>query len=159
MNNLANVFGPFIQNFMKALGYSTGTVINTTSDTVSDVAKTSIDIAEGSVQNIGNLLISASGDSGSNAGDSGSNAGDSAKSLEETVQQKNTPTPSKTPEPTPDNSTNPIQKPISSDKSNWCLVGEFQNKRGCVAVTESDKCLSGQIFPNQTMCLNPTLTP
>ena len=26
-------------------------------DTVSDVAKTSIDIAEGSVQNIGNLLI------------------------------------------------------------------------------------------------------
>jgi hypothetical protein len=151
VNNLANVFGPFIQNFMKALGYSTGTVINATSDTVSDVAKTSIDIAEGSVQNIGNLLISASGDSGNNNGSS-------AKSLEETVQQKNTPTP-KTPEPTPDNSTNPIQKPISSDKSNWCLVGEFQNKRGCVAVTESDKCLSGQIFPNQAMCLNPTITP
>ena len=75
------------------------------------------------------------------------------------MQQKNTTTPPKTPEPTPDNSTNPIQKPISSDKSNWCLVGEFQNKRGCVAVTESDKCLSGQIFPHQAMCLNPTLTP
>jgi hypothetical protein len=44
VNNLANVFGPFIQNFMKALGYSTGTVINATSDTVSDVAKDLIEL-------------------------------------------------------------------------------------------------------------------
>ena len=150
VNNLSEVLGPFIKNFMKALGYSTGTVINTTSDTVSDVAKTSIDIAEGSVQNIGNLLISASGETEK------PEKIEKPKSLEETVQ-KNVKPPSS--EPIPDNSTNPIQKPISSDKSNWCLVGEYQNKRGCVPVTESDKCLSGQIFPNQAMCLNPTLTP
>ena len=141
---------------MKALGYSTGTVINTSADTVSDVAKTSIDIAEGSLQNIGNLLISASGET--QTPDASPPASpppvEKEKSLEETVQ-KNVP---KTSDPNPDNSSNPIQKPISADKSSWCLVGEYQNKRGCIPVTESDKCLSGQIFPNQAMCLNPTLT-
>lgn len=137
VQDLSNVFGPFFKNFLKSLGYSTGTVINESSDAVSDIAKTGIDIVDGSAKDIGNLLIS------------------SAASVE-TGKEKEKP---KYTEPTPDDSTNSIQKPISSEKSNWCLVGEFQNKRGCVAITESDKCLSGQIFPNQAMCLNPTLTP
>ena len=141
LQNLSNVFGPFFTNFTKALGYSTGTVINTSSDTISDVAKTGIDIVDGSAKNIGNLLISAAGDK-----------------PQDKPQEKPQEKPKHT-EPKPDDSTNSIQKPISSDKSNWCLVGEFQNKRGCVAITDSDKCLSGQIFPNQAMCLNPTITP
>jgi hypothetical protein len=145
LNNLSEVFKPFALNFLKAFGYSTGTVINTSADTVSDVAKTSIDIAEGSIQNIGNLLISASEDEKK----------EKEKSLEKTVQKDS----SQSQQPSPDNSSNSIQKPITSDKSSWCLIGEFQNKRGCVPITESDKCLSGQIFPNQAMCLNPTLTP
>ena len=57
-----------------------------------------------------------------------------------------------------DNSENPIQKPISSGKSGWCLVGEYANKRGCIEVSETDKCMSGQVFPNQKMCLNPNIT-
>lgn len=148
LQNLSNVFGPFFTNFTKALGYSTGTVINTSSDTISDVAKTGIDIVDGSAKNIGNLLISAAGDK--------QPANPPANPPE---KQDKPPEKPKHTEPKPDDSTNSIQKPISSDKSNWCLVGEFQNKRGCVAITDSDKCLSGQIFPNQTMCLNPTITP
>lgn len=153
--NIFTILGNSVKNFMKALGYSTGTVINTSADTVSDVAKASIDIAEGSVQNIGNLLISSSGEPVPVEEAEKEKEKEKPKSLEETVQ-KNTVKPS---EPNPDNSSNPIQNPISSDKSSWCLVGEYQNKRGCVPITESDKCLSGQIFPNQAMCLNPTLTP
>jgi hypothetical protein len=135
LQDLSNVLSPFFINFTKAFGYSTGTVINTSADTVSNVAKTGIDIVDGSAKDIGNLFISAAGEDNPN------------------------PTNPKHTEPKPDDSTNSIQKPITSDKSNWCLVGEFQNKRGCVAITDSDKCLSGQIFPNQAMCLNPTLTP
>ena len=61
-------------------------------------------------------------------------------------------------DPEPDAPENTIQKPITSTKYNWCLVGEYQNKRGCMPVTESDKCLSGQVFPTQKMCLNPNLS-
>ena len=148
IQNLSNVFGPFFVNFAKSLGYSTGTIINTSADTVSDIAQNTIEIAEDSVQNIGNLMISAAGDQTTPI----------TPPLQTTVQTKTNTGPS-TNDPKPDDSTNTIQNPITSDKRNWCLVGEFQNKRGCVAISDSDKCLSGQVFPNQAMCLNPTLTP
>jgi hypothetical protein len=61
-------------------------------------------------------------------------------------------------EPEPDTTTNPIQKPITSSKSNWCLVGEYQGRRGCIEIGENDKCMSGQIFPSQYTCLNPNFS-
>jgi len=57
-----------------------------------------------------------------------------------------------------DTTANPVQNPISSGKSQWCLVGEYENRRGCVEVEDANKCMSGQLFPTQQMCLNPTLT-
>ena len=60
--------------------------------------------------------------------------------------------------PMPSASENPIQKPISANKTNWCLIGEYQQKRGCIEIKDHDKCMSGQVFPTQKMCLNPNLT-
>ena len=57
-----------------------------------------------------------------------------------------------------DVSENPIQKPITSNKTKWCLVGEYEGTRGCVEIAEGDKCMSNQVFPSQKMCLNPTMT-
>lgn len=59
-------------------------------------------------------------------------------------------------EPAPSTTENPVQKPIASGKSGWCLVGEYEGKRGCVAVGQQDRCLSGQVFPSQVNCMNPT---
>jgi hypothetical protein len=53
----------------------------------------------------------------------------------------------------------PIQNPISSGKSGWCLVGEYQSKRGCVEIGANDKCMSNQVFSSKELCLNPTFTP
>jgi len=58
-------------------------------------------------------------------------------------------------DPVPDSGDNAIQKPLSATKTKWCLVGEYANKRGCIDIGESDKCLSGQVFPSEQMCLNP----
>jgi len=134
-NSIQTVIFTIYDLSMKLLGdtsYSTGKILNQTADIVSDTTKGGIDVAEGAVQDIGNLLISAN-----------------------SKEHKN-----KTHTNIPDHDVpeNPIQKPISSSKYNWCLVGEYQNRRGCVPVTESDKCLSNQIFPTQKMCLNPNLS-
>jgi hypothetical protein len=59
--------------------------------------------------------------------------------------------------PKPAETTNPINTP-SINNNKWCLVGEYEGKRGCISVSDEDKCLSGQVFPNQQMCLNPNLT-
>jgi len=160
IQSIIEFFNPIIIRFLNALGYSAGTALDKVSDVTAEVAKGGIDLADGAINNIGGLLKGSGPD----------------PALE--LEKKNTPplppspspspspppppanTPTKPPpEPSADTSENAIQKPITSDKWNWCLVGEYQNKRGCVEITNSDKCMSGQVFPSQQMCLNPTWTP
>ena len=42
-------------------------------------------------------------------------------------------------------------------KPGWCSVGEDRGFRSCIEVNESDKCMSGDIFPTKDICINPTL--
>jgi|TARA_B110000093_G_C12916777_1_gene387323 hypothetical protein len=142
LQSIANITGPTISKILAAFGFSAGQVINVTADVASDTIKTGTDIAEGVVQNVGNLMIDASEET------------DASNKLKKDIENSNR----RTNDPVIDNSEDTIQKSISSGKQNWCLVGEYQSRRGCVLVTDSDKCLSGQVFPNQQMCLNPTFT-
>jgi hypothetical protein len=54
-----------------------------------------------------------------------------------------------------DDSYSSIQKPTS--KAGWCFIGEQQNFRSCVEVGDNDICMSGNIFPTQDICVNPSL--
>jgi hypothetical protein len=148
LQNLANFFGPVINRFLNALGYSTGTALDKVSDVTADAAKVGIDLADGALNNIGALLKGSTPPPPSLSPSHSGNVHPEKKTISSTIE-----------EPSPDTSENSIQKPITSDKWNWCLVGEYQNKRGCIEITDSDKCLSGQVFPSQKMCLNPTWTP
>jgi hypothetical protein len=150
---LSNAFSPIIGQFLSAIGYTTGTIINKTTDVVADTAKTGIDIAEGTIHSVGDLL--------KNASDNDINHPmkldlDNKINHSEDSQKKFQNKTSVMAEPT--SGYNPIQQPISSSKSNWCLIGEYQERRGCIEINEHDKCISGQIFPSQQMCINPTLT-
>jgi len=146
IQTLVNIFGPLITQVLSVFGYTAGTLIDKTADIATDTAKTGIDIAGGTVSSIGDLLKDASRP----------HVDERAKQqLDQSINVS-----SQTPkQPAPDTATNPIQKPIASGKTGWCLVGEYEGRRGCIEVGEADKCLSGQVFPNQKMCLNPTLTP
>ena len=151
IQRISNIFGPVFVNFLSLFGYTTGTVINKTADVVADASKTGIDIAEGTAQSVGGLFLKASQNLSNQP------------SLETPQPQPESkqppkPKPESKPEPEPDTTKNPIQKPISSIKARWCLVGEYEGRRGCIAINEHDKCLSGQVFPTQQMCLNPTYT-
>jgi len=54
----------------------------------------------------------------------------------------------------PDYASSSIQ---GGGKSGWCYIGEDRNFRSCVEVGKNDTCLSGQIFPTQEICMNPSL--
>jgi len=146
--------GTFASQFVSDFLYSTGWFIGKTSDVVANTAETGIDIANGAVHNGSDLLIKASNIDGRNP-PSSYQMPQSVINVPEDKKEENKSQPK---EPEPDNTTNPIQNPISSGKSNWCLVGEYQGKRGCIAISDADKCMSGQIFPSQQACLNPTFT-
>jgi hypothetical protein len=136
--NILNILGDAIQsgiqvltpafaNFLDLIGDSTGTALNKVSSVTANVATTGVSLADGAVQNVGDLLI-----------------GDTA------FGKSNVHTPK---DPLPDVPENSIQKSLASSKTKWCLVGEYQNKRGCIDISESDKCMSGEVFPNEEMCI------
>lgn len=128
-------------------GYSTGQLLDTTADVSSDAAKLGIDIADGTVHSIGDLLKNST---------KGGMSEEDRRSLEKALTPSNKGNCSKEEHPPePDKSTNTIQNPISAKKSSWCLIGEDDGVRGCVAIEEHDKCMSGQIFPSREKCMNP----
>jgi hypothetical protein len=146
LESLLKIVGPVITQILSIFGYTTGTALNKGADVVADVAKTGVDIAEGSLQSVGNVLRDAS---------RGNVNPDAVSGLDGALNVSGTSS-STYVEPTPSASTNPVQRPITSGKSGWCLVGEYEGKRGCVAVGDQDRCMSGQIFPSQVACMNPS---
>ena len=65
---------------------------------------------------------------------------------------------SKVGEPKPDDSLSRIQSG-GSGKAGWCFIGEDRGFRTCSEIGENDKCMSGDIFPSQEICMNPNLRP
>jgi len=145
VESLTRIFGPLIKQILSVLGYTAGTVIDETAGVATDVATAGIEIAGDSVQTVGNLLKDMSV----------SNINVQTRQELDTSLNTNTVDMSGLNE---DVSENPIQKPITSNKTKWCLVGEYEGTRGCVEISEGDKCMSNQVFPSQKMCLNPTMT-
>jgi hypothetical protein len=56
-----------------------------------------------------------------------------------------------------DDSGSVMQKSKGGNKSGWCFVGEDQGFRSCMSVTESEKCMSGEIFSSKDICEHPSL--
>lgn len=139
---ITNIFNPVVSKGLSDLGYASGTVIDKSSDVLADTSKLGIDIAHDTIQSVGELLVKASGKNGDS-------------NIDDAINQPPTTAPE---QPNPDTSTSPIQTSPASSKNQWCLVGEYNGARGCIVVGEQDKCMSGQLFPMQQMCLNPTFT-
>lgn len=59
--------------------------------------------------------------------------------------------------PMPDDTGSEIQRSKIAGKTGYCFIGEDRGVRSCVEVTESDKCMSGDIFPTREICINPSL--
>jgi len=54
-----------------------------------------------------------------------------------------------------DDSNSKIQ--TGGSKSGWCYIGEDRGFRTCAPVGANDTCMSGNIFPSQEICINPSL--
>lgn len=149
--NIFTIFGDIVQYITNIINplfskgiYASGNIIDKSSDVLADASKTGIDIAHDTVQSVGELLMKSSGKNDS-----------SSKNIDVAINQPHTISQN---QPIPDTSTSPIQSSISSSKNQWCLVGEYNGARGCVNIDDQSKCMSGQLFPTQQMCLNPTFT-
>jgi hypothetical protein len=62
-----------------------------------------------------------------------------------------------TDEPQPDEAGSRTQASKANLKSGFCYIGEDRGFRRCIKVGEGDKCMSGDIFPTDEICVNPSL--
>ena len=143
LQSIVDLFGPFIMQLVSLIAYTAGSILNQISDLFTVTGTAGVEIAGGTIDTVGDLLKDASS---GNLPDR-INLGESVN--RSSVQMR---------DPETDSTTNPIQNAITSRKAQWCLVGEFEGKRGCVQVGEHDKCLSNQLYPSFQTCLNPTMT-
>ena len=133
LQSVLDNFLPYIYKILGALGFASGTILNTTTDIATDGARAGIDVVEGSIQSVGNMLKTAS-------------VGklDLGKDKELDVQEIKS-----------DKTSSNIQNSISNKKSSskWCLVGEYEDKRGCIQINDSDVCMSQKIFDSNDECV------
>jgi len=61
------------------------------------------------------------------------------------------------PEPIPDEAGSRTQSTKATSKAGFCYIGEDRGFRSCIKVGEGDKCMSGDIFPTEAICINPNL--
>lgn len=54
-----------------------------------------------------------------------------------------------------DDSNSKIQ--TGNNKAGWCYIGEDRGFRTCARVGVNEQCMSGDIFPSNEICINPSL--
>lgn len=153
---IVNVFWILVSQILGLFGYTTGTVLNKTVDVVSNTAKAGIDIAEGTVQSVGNLLIKgSSSDVNANTqaeitsnilGNASPSPSPSLSTLDAVLNRPNV---KQVKEPRPDDA---ATSAIQSSSSLWCLVGEIDGTRTCADVSGNNLCYSGKYYQTEAHC-------
>lgn len=148
VDGLIHIFGPTIKHVFAILGISTGELIKTSADVAASAANLGVDIAKGATHSIGDLLI--------NSGEGGMDE-EEKRRLDQALKSPKCDDNDRRTEPSPIQSSEPTVAPIGSQKAKagWCYIGDYAGSRGCVAIEEHNKCMSGQVFPSQSACLYP----
>ena len=156
---------PLLKNILESLGY---VVTETTKDVAqlsAEGAKLGIDVAAGTVESGVNVIQgqldidqgSSSSSSSGNTNNLQNNQGKSkafdsiSSSLSSALADAEYNS-----EPMPDDATSSTQRSGPS-KSGYCYIGEDRGFRSCIQVKDGDTCMSGDIFPSQAICVNPSL--
>ena len=153
---IANIINKYFGALLKLFGFgvleTTKQTISTSAtgtkagvDAVADTTTGAIDTVESTVTTFtGQQAVSSQ--KGSMQVSNGGGNETIQDSLDSTLNDM-----SKTQEPQPEDSLS------TYGKAGWCYIGEDNGTRTCAEVGVNDRCMSGNIFPSQTICMNPSL--
>ena len=158
---LNNIFGPIINFFSSFFGKVTGQVIDVSAEGGKAVVNTSagaIDTGLTAIQSItpNNNITPNKANSSVSSVPVTQNQPDvmSNNTLNKALNTSQNNQPSNT-DYQADEASSSIQS--GPPKSGWCYIGEDRGFRTCAEVGVNDKCMSGDIFPSQEICVNPNL--
>ena len=152
---LNSVFSPIISMFSGIFGNTVGQVVDVSAEGAKTVVNTTAGVADAGLSGVQQITPNKASSSVSsvpvtkNQPDLMSNNSlNKALNTSQSSQNPNN-------EYQADEASSSIQS--GPPKSGWCYIGEDRGFRTCAEVGPNDKCMSGDIFPSQDLCVNPTL--
>ena len=166
---LNNLIEDKIKEIVSLFGYTTGTIINNSSEILSQSSKDGIDIIdnameESTLKNITSKITTFTNNGIEIANDSIHNLGNKLINLNEdnldiNVKKSINRNFNKLLKPVSDDmSESSIQNHITEGNNSWCLINKYENGNECVEINDYKQCMSGQIFPSQKLCVNSSQT-
>jgi hypothetical protein len=153
LQKLKEIAAPFFKDILESLGYAVTETTKDVTNIAAKGAKLGIDVAAGTVESgvdviQGQLDLEQSGNSSQQQQSSKSSISASLTSALANAEENT--------EPLPDDAMSSTQR-NGAGKSGYCYIGEDRGFRSCISVSENDTCMSGDIFPSQEICVNPSL--
>ena len=163
--HLNNLLEDKIKEMVSTFGYTTGAVLNNSSELISSSSKDGINILndameESSLKNISSKIKTFTNNGIDLVNDSIHSLGNKLIDLNEenidiNVKKSLNNNLNKLMKPTlPDISESSIQTPVPEGQNGWCLINKYENGNNCIEMNDYNKCMSGQFFPSQKMCVN-----
>lgn len=156
LQSITNIFAPLVLNILSLFGYATGTILNKTADIAGDTTKLGVDIAEGTVHSIGDLLKNSSNPNIDNS---------TRKHLDDAINIANNPF--RLPEPKKEERKEERKEEHKKENfsaisnsgfsASWDSPDENQLKHGYISTKDYDKSLTGQLYPAQSKIFSPIL--
>jgi len=151
----------FLKPILSIFGYGAATTVKQTTNVAATGAKGLVDVAAGTVTS-GVGLLEKGLDAKKTQGQTRNKIDDTTPSTPSTSSTSNAIDQAVTRniprgEPMPDDAGSRTQLSRGSGKAGYCYIGEDRGFRSCIKVGEADMCMSGDIFPTQEICINPSL--
>lgn len=167
--SINEVFGPVFKKILVALGMTASQTVDVAATGTKTVVNTTADVTDAGLTNVQNVLPTS--DEGQGQGQTSTQGPTSTQGQTSTqgpISTKGQPDISTTNRALntqkaaesnngyqEDDATSNIQ--MGGTKSGYCYIGEDRGYRSCAYVGEGDKCISGEIFPTNEICINPNL--
>lgn len=155
-----DTFGAPFRYVARSLGYAAADTVKTTVDVTAQGAKSAVDIAAGATTSGINVLQQTIEQGHDRDQVQHSQNQNKLRSYDDTSDNSSLDkalSHAKKEPPQPDDATSRTQRGQRSGKSGYCYIGEDRGFRSCIKLGEEDTCMSGDIFPTQSICINPRL--
>lgn len=152
--DVADLFGPIIKKIFDGTAVVAGTAVDVTAEGAKKIVSGTADVLDTGLTEIQNVVPDAAKIKASHQGSPVSNEpgahgnNQTSPSIEQSSKQSSM-----------DYQANEAESSVhaSTGKAGWCYVGIDKGFRTCAEVGVNDTCMSGDIFPSQEICINPTL--
>lgn len=156
----SDTFGAPFRYVARLLGYAAADTVKTTVDVTAQGAKSAVDIAAGAATSGIDVLQKTIEHGHDRDQVQHSQNQNKLRSYDDTSDNSSLDkalSHAKKEPPQPDDATSRTQRGQRSGKSGYCYIGEDRGFRSCIKLGEEDTCMSGDIFPTQSICINPRL--